>query len=1626
VPSQEENAPRLKEVEVRVRLIAPVLLVLVATACAFVVIRMVSSADAWLVLAVGLGVAAVTATLISDAETRRSRSLLTDEQDALRRLALLVARESSPVEIFGAVTEEARRVLQSEAVGLLRFEPDGTAVLVAQSDTPWDPPPLGTRLPLDGENVVTEVIRTGEGARVDDWSGASGAVAAMATALGVRSAVSSPVVVERRLWGTIVVVTSRSEPLPAETESRVAQFTGLVATAIANAEARGALSRLAEEQAALRRVAVLVAQQTPPNEVFAGLPEAIGPLLGADVAALYVFDGDDTARVIATWTQSGPELRIGTQLPLDGDSAVARIFRTRAAARIDGYASADDETAEFARGLHLRSAVGAPIVVEGKLWGALTAATRREEPLPGDAEARIAAFTELVATAVSNAQAREQITALAEEQAALRRVAELVAEESALADVLAGVAGELGNVLGDVEWALARDDGDGMATALAVSDHNPTPAGTRVKIDTGSAFGRAIRDGSPARIDDYFATPGEIARTAREHGVRAAVSCPIVVRNRTWGAMSVGWRNPDPFPPGTESVVARFSDLVATAIANAEARAQIERLADEQAALRRIATLVAGGAAPEQVFAAVTDEIAATFDAVTAVMRFEHDPPSQVVVGLSEGGGFPLGTRWPLSDGMLSTEVYRTGRPIRIGALLSIRRAVARLDAARHDVPVEGSRLGVPAQVACPIVVEGSLWGVITLNAERELPSDTEQRLANFIELVTTAIANAEAGIALREAADEQGALRRVATLVAADPQPGELFRAVALEIGTLLGADFSGLARLANGDVFPLAGWAAEGEHPPLPDRWPMSPGDPVAEIAEARHSVRRDDWTEVAGPIAAFIRDELGVRSSVGTPIFVEGRLWGVLAVHSRQSLPKDSVPRLEQFSDLVATALANADAHAEVARLADEQAALRRIATLVAQGVEPEQVFAAVTEETVAAFHAITVVMRFEHDPPANVIVGISKETGIPIGTRWPLAEGMASTIVYRTRRPARVGNLDWSEHPDATVAKAADHFGVTVQVACPIIVEGSLWGVVALSAGEELPPDTEERLEKFTELVTTAIANAEAGIAVRAAADEQGALRRVATLVAASAVPSAVFAAVTKEIALVLGADATLLCRADPDGIAVVVGTWTSGASAPALGTRIPRGGTNLITTVLEAGRPARVESYDDASGAASEVARTHGLRSAVGTPILVEGRIWGLVVAGTTSDEALPPDAEERLAGFTELVGTAIANAQAQGDLATLAEQQAALRRVATLVAQRVAPDVVFRAVAEEAGGLLRADIAALVRLESDDTATVVAVPPLGPYEPGERVTIDPDYVVETVRRTGRPARFETDDPSAEGMPEVVRRLGVRSAVASPIVVERELWGAVVLGSIAESFPPETEQRLDEFTELVATAISNATARAELVASRARIVAAGDEARRRIERNLHDGTQQRLVSLGLALRVAEANLPPERDDLRAQLSGVATGLVAAVEDLQEISRGIHPAILSKGGLAPALRTLAHRSGIPVDLDIAADMRLAEPIEVAAYFVASEALANAAKHSQASRIDVSLEQLDGRLTLSVRDDGVGGADAARGSGLIGLADRVEALGGSLRVSSRPGEGTQITAELPLELELTPVAS
>ena len=213
------------------------------------------------------------------------------------------------------------------------------------------------------------------------------------------------------------------------------------------------------------------------------------------------------------------------------------------------------------------------------------------------------------------------------------------------------------------------------------------------------------------------------------------------------------------------------------------------------------------------------------------------------------------------------------------------------------------------------------------------------------------------------------------------------------------------------------------------------------------------------------------------------------------------------------------------------------------------------------------------------------------------------------------------------------------------------------------------------------------------------------------------------------------------------------------------------------------------------------------------------------------------------------------------------------------------------------------------------------------------------------------------------------------------------------------------------------AIANADARSELTASRARIVTAGDEARRRFERNLHDGAQQRLVSLGLQLRTAEADVPPEFAELGQRISDIVAGLTGVLDDLQEISRGMHPAVLSRGGLGPAIKMLTRRSTLPVELDLAIDQRLPEYAEVAAYYVLAEALTNAAKHAQASEVRVGCEVDGANLRLRIRDDGVGGADLSLGSGLIGLKDRVEAVGGQLEIASIAGRGTSLSATIPL---------
>jgi len=699
-------------------------------------------------------------------------------------------------------------------------------------------------------------------------------------------------------------------------------------------------------------------------------------------------------------------------------------------------------------------------------------------------------------------------------------------------------------------------------------------------------------------------------------------------------------------------------------------------------------------------------------------------------------------------------------------------------------------------------------------------------------------------------------------------------------------------------------------------------------------------------------------------------------------------------------------------------------------VAQATPPEDVFAAVAEEVGQLFSVeLANLFRYEPDRMATCITAWGPaEKRFPVGSRWPLGGNNIATLVFDTSRPARIDR--YGDSSSGPLSAAFRERGILSAVGTPIVVEGSLWGVVFVGSTREqpLPPDTETRLASFTELVAAAIASTDGRAALARLAGEQAALRRVATLVARAATPEDVLAAVASEVGRLLDVDYTALMRADPGDMITLVGNWAStggvGAAPSPVGSRFELGGRNMSTLVLRSGRPVRLDAYyEGVTGTIGATgARLWGFRSSVGAPVSVEGRLWGLMLVAYTRDEPLPADTEARLAAFTELLATAIANTESRAALTQLAEEQAALRRVATLVARGVPPVEVFSAVSDEVARLFGAQ-AGVLRFEQEGPAVVFVGISKGIDLPvGTRWEFRPGMATAEVYRSGRSARVDAMDwSSASGtVAAAARRLNIVANIASPIVVEGRLWGAMNVSSTDKPLPFGLEDRLEKFIELLATAIANAESRSELAASRRRIVAASDEARRRIERDLHDGTQQRLVSLGLAARAAESDPDAGRDDLRGSLSRIAAGLADAAAELQEFSRGIHPAILSERGLGPALRALARRSAVPVALDVSLDARCPEPVEIAAYYVASEALANAMKHAQASRIEISLAAGDGGLLLSVRDDGVGGADPAGGSGLAGLTDRVEALGGSIQLHSAAGTGTRISAHLPLEYE------
>jgi PAS domain S-box-containing protein len=1372
---------------------------------------------------------------------------LAGEQAGLRRVAELVAREAPQAEVFAQVADEVATLVGPADCSVFRDEGDGTATVVAVTGrTLSSGVEPGTRFSLDGDGVIATVIREGRPHRVADTAATSGSIVAQARRVGMRSAVGCPVIVRGRVWGVIGAGRYEPDGFPPDTEERLTRFAELVAAAIGNAQARGEVERLADEQAALRRVATLVALGAEQGELFAVVTEEVAGLFAqveTSINPTIIRFDPGPEFVLVGFAKPMYALELGSRWGAKDLYVSTRVFRSGKSARVDAedLDAFGGPDAQLLRRQGIIYQVGSPIVVEGRIWGAMT--MNSSNPLPPDTGERLASYTELVATAIANADARAEVVRLAEEQAALRRVATLVAQEASHTDVFAAIAEECGQLLGTDDIGMVRFDADSqLVVASSGALEDAFPVGSRRMLEGQNAASQVYETRSTARIDDYASATGPIAEAARSVGVRSAIGSPIVIEGRLWGALLIGSSADEPLPLDTEKRLAQFSDLVATAIANAEARAEVARLAEEQAALRRVAELVAREAPQSEVFAQVADEVASVVgSADCAVFRDEGDETATVVAvsGRIMPTAIPVGTGVPLEgDGVIVT-VMREGRPYRVEEA-----------SARRGAIVEGAqRAGVRSAVGCPVFVRGRVWGA--LGAERyephPFPAETETRLGRFAELVATAIGNAQARGEVERLAEEQAALRRLAMQVAAGATPSQVFAAVVEEVGRLLEVDRSFLSRFDSDEkLTALAAWSATGERP--------------------------------------------GVRLPLEFPVGPLGRL-----------ILETSAPvRLEPYPG----------------------------------------------------------------DPSAEVIEG-----------------------------------------------------GFRSAVATPVQVKGRLWGFITVARMDEAgpPPGTETRLRDFTELVATALENAESREAVEQLAAEQAALRRVATLVASAAPPVAVFAAVVEEVGRLLAVDQAFLTRFDADGNVTVLAGWRTNGEPPAveLPFQVPAGPMSI--EVAETRGPVRLDPYP---GDPNAVNLEGAVRSSVAAPVTVRGNLWGFIAVAELGEEPPPPGTEERLDRFTELVATAIANAESRAAVEQLAAEQAALRRVATLVAEGVSPTLVFDAVTAEMSSVFASDGVLLTRYEGTEEISYVAHrgPDASLVPVGTRVPHEPQSVSGTVWRTRAPARMTSDAASPGTLGGVARILGIRTAVGVPIVVDGRLWGVAIAYWRTEQSPAvDTEERMAKFAQLLDTAVANADSRDQLTASRARLLTAADDARRRVVRDLHDGAQQRLVHSIITLKRAKHALSGGAGEAGALIEEALKQAERGNVELRELAHGILPSVLTGGGLRAGVDTVVARADLPVVVDIT-DRRFPAEIEASAYFIVAEALTNIAKHANADSARVTVSADDRRLHIEVRDDGVGNANPT-GQGLVGLRDRAAALGGQLHLSSPPEGGTLLSATLPL---------
>ena len=835
----------------------------------------------------------------------------------------------------------------------------------------------------------------------------------------------------------------------------------------------------------------------------------------------------------------------------------------------------------------------------------------------------------------------------------------------------------------------------------------------------------------------------------------------------------------------------------------------------------------------------------------------------------------------------------------------------------------------------------------------------------------------------------------------------GELFAAVAVEASRLIEEDTT-LLRVERDSAYTVI--AVCGGPAALGTQFTISDDDEgiLAEIARTRRPARRDDYSGRGGPAVA--RDRFGVGSAVGVPVVVDGRIWGILLATTTGGwqLPPDTESRFSQFAGLMTAALANAQARSDLQRMADEQTALRQVAELIARTAPTEAIFAAVSVNASRLLDGAPMTLTCFGGGRELVVVATHGGPA-PIGTHIVYEPGTLPDQVRRDARAVRVD--DYSREPDAELAV---QFNMAAAVSVPITVGSDAWGMLtATSDSAPLPAGTEERLLQFAGLVTAALSNVQARTELQALADEQAALRAVAELAAQDVPAEEVLAAVARQASRLTDVDFSTLLRFEPDG-STEIAALDGAPAGVAVGMRGPASGDGATQRVWRTGRPARIDNLAESSGHWAQVAHGHGFSTSAAVPILIQGTLWGaLIVVGR--DKPLPAQIHTHLTSFAELAATAIAAAQGRRDLQQLAEEQSALRRVAELVARGAALPEVFASVAVEASHLLGHLDAALLRYESGEVAVVVAgSSSLLPI--GFQVPAAPGTPAGEVLRTGRSSRLDrVVGPGLVGLPGDFN--AAASVVAVPVAVEGHVWGNLSIRS-ESPLATTTEDRLTRFAELAAAAIANAENKEKLSASRARVVATADETRRRLQRDVHDSAQQRLVHTVIALKLAKEAIA--RGGTAAELVEEALeNAQRANSELRDIVHGILPASLSRGGLRAGLESLV--SDFPLAVELDADVpRIAADAETTAYFIVAETLTNVVKHARATAVSVKLTINDANLGIEVRDDGAGGADPSQGSGLTGLLDRVEASNGILVITSPAGRGTTVHATVPIRAD------